>query len=88
MFGPKAIPYDLSTLKSNAIGRWRRHDSGHVFVLCTTLYVPMVRFSILCQADQVWDGHARPIYCYSLNVCRYMRRRARRSRVKEPNNTL
>ena len=49
---------------------------------------PMVRFSILCQADQVWDGHARPIYCYSLNVCRYMRRRARRSRVKEPNNTL
>ena len=32
------------------------------------------------------DRHARRIQCYSLNVCRYMRRRARRSRVKEPND--
>jgi len=34
------------------------------------------------------DRHARCIYCYSLNVRRYMRLRAWRSRVKEPNNTL
>ena len=34
------------------------------------------------------DRHARRILCYSLNVCRYMHRRARRSRVKEPNNML
>jgi len=33
------------------------------------------------------DRHARRIWCYSLNVRRYMRRRAWRSRVKEPNNT-
>ena len=35
-----------------------------------------------------WDRHARRIYCYSLNVRRYMCCRAWRSRVKEPNNTL
>jgi len=34
------------------------------------------------------DRHARRIYCYSLNVRRYMRCRAWRSLVKEPNNTL
>jgi len=34
------------------------------------------------------DRHARCIQCYSLNVCRYMRRHAWRSRVKEPNNLI
>ena len=34
------------------------------------------------------NRHAWRIKCYSLNVCQYIRRRASRSRVKEPNNTL
>jgi len=34
------------------------------------------------------DHHARRIKCYSLNVRQYMRRRAWRSLVEEPNNTL
>jgi len=34
------------------------------------------------------DRHARRIKCYSLNVRRYMRHRAWRSRVEEPNNSI
>jgi len=34
------------------------------------------------------DRHARRIECYSLNVRRYMHRRAWRFRVKEPNNSI
>ena len=34
------------------------------------------------------NRHARCIYCYSLNIHRYMPRHAGRSQVEEPNNLI
>ena len=71
---------------------WKNRISSTTMKLRKSLVKPVTRQKT-CHYIELFgssarDRHARRISCYSLNVSRYMRRRAWRSRVEEPNNTL
>ena len=69
---------------------WKNRISSTSMKLRKSLAKPVMRQNISIElfGSFTRDRHARCNECYSLNVHRYMRRHAWRSRVKEPNNTL